>query len=55
MSFSTLALDAMTDKGYGNFGNFQKERSRSASYPYVEDSPDLEVDDKIIRDCPAFT
>jgi len=53
MSFSTLALDAMTDKGYGNFGNFQKERSRSASYPYIEDPQDLEVDDKIDPDVKA--
>lgn len=40
MSFSTLALDAMTDKGYGNFGNFQKERSRASSFPYIEDPQD---------------
>ena len=44
MSFRTLALDAMTDKGYGNFGNFHKERSRASSFPYVEDPTDTPED-----------
>lgn len=46
MSFNTLALDAMTDKGYGNSGNFQKQRSRNASYPYIkEPQGDFDIDD----------
>ena len=47
MSFSTLALDAMTDKGYGNNGKFQKPRVQNTSYPYVEDADDSISDDKV--------
>jgi len=50
MSFNTLALDAMADKGYGNFGNFQKDRSRASKFPYIEkpeDTPDDNVEDEV--------
>jgi len=34
----------MSDKGYGNFGNMQKERQRNSEYPYTEESDPVEYD-----------
>ena len=44
MSFRTLSLVAMSDKGYGNFGNMQKERQRNSEYPYTKDPDPIEDD-----------
>ena len=48
-------FDAMTDKGYGNFGRLHKNRVRNSSFPYVDpdtksiddDETDLSVKTKI--------
>lgn len=48
MSFLTLPLDSMPDKGYGNFGKLHKQRQTNKSYPYVEYSDSVEDEEDFL-------